>query len=69
MDNARHAFADALKDDPHASFKYLLLKFPSDHDLSGQAIHSKAGEDEQLTLKALGCKSRHQGLREVFDES
>ena len=34
MDDARHDFAEAERADTNAGFKYLLLKFPSDQELS-----------------------------------
>jgi hypothetical protein len=57
----------AKKTDTNAGFKYLLLKFPSDQELSSQAIYAGAGEDEKLQLKGVKCRSVYGTNRDVYD--
>ena len=68
MDNARHDFIEAEKAETNAGFKYLLLKFPSDEELSAQAIYAGASEDEKLELKGLPCQSTYGTSRDVYSE-
>ena len=60
MDDALHGF-DANKSS--RQWKYLVLEFPSDHELSSKLINGEnAGEDEDLELEILEFGYTHEKI-------
>jgi hypothetical protein len=54
LDNARHAYAAS---ESPSQFKYLVLEFGEDHELSSKALNKEAGENEELSIRLLAHQS------------
>ena len=56
MDDCRHAFAT---NKASQEWKYLILDFPKDHQLSSKEINEEAGEEEELELEIIPINYTH----------
>jgi hypothetical protein len=56
MDDARHAYFEKKA---AREWKYLILDFPQEHELSSKNIYKDAGEDEELKLEMVPIVYSH----------
>jgi hypothetical protein len=59
LDDARHSFA---QEKAAREWKYLVLDFPSDHQLSSKVIYDEAGDDEELELEIIPIQYTHKNI-------
>jgi hypothetical protein len=54
--HVQDALDNAASESP-SQFKYLVLEFGEDHELSSKVLHKEAGENEELSIQVLGHQS------------
>jgi hypothetical protein len=62
LDDARHVF---FQNKAAREWKYLILDFPKDHELSSKLIYDEAGEDEELELEIIPLVFSHPPIKGV----
>ena len=58
MDDAQHEYSENKS---LWQWKYLILQFPKDHELSSKALNKNAGDNKELQLEFMECAYRALG--------
>jgi hypothetical protein len=65
LDDARHSFE---QDKAGREWKYLVLDFPTNHELSSKVVYKEAGDDEELELEIIPIQYSHPNITGLGSE-